>query len=75
MNWTLVLHGGCGAMRPATLSPEQEEQARAGLNAALDAGEAVLARGGSALYAVEAAARVLEEDPSFNAGRGSVLTT
>ena len=74
MNWTLVLHGGCGAMRPATLSPEQEEQARAGLNAALDAGEAVLARGGSALDAVEAAARVLEEDPSFNAACGSVLS-
>ena len=74
MNWTLVLHGGCGAMRPATLSPEHEAQARAGLNAALDAGEAVLARDGSALDAVEAAARVLEEDPSFNAGRGSVLT-
>ena len=74
MNWTLVLHGGCGAMRPATLSPDREEQARAGLNAALDAGEAVLARGGSALDAVEAAARVLEEDPSFNAARGSVLS-
>ena len=75
MTWTLMIHGGCGAMRPDTLSPEQEEQARAGLNAALDSGEAVLARGGSALDAVEAAARVLEEDPSFNAGRGSVLTT
>ena len=74
MNWTLVLHGGCGAMRPATLSPEHEAQARAGLNAALDAGEKMLAGGGSALDAVEAAARVLEEDPSFNAGRGSVLT-
>jgi len=74
MNWTLVLHGGCGAMRPATLSPEHEAQARAGLNTALDAGEAVLAGGGSALDAVEAAARVLEEDPAFNAGRGSVLS-
>ena len=74
MNWTLMIHGGCGAMRPATLSPEQEEQARAGLDAALDAGEAVLAPGGSAMDAVEAAARVLEEDPSFNAGRGSVLS-
>ena len=74
MNWTLMIHGGCGAMRPATLPPEQEERARAGLNAALDAGEAVLGAGGSALDAVEAAARVLEEDPSFNAGRGSVLS-
>ena len=74
MTWKLMVHGGCGAMRPDTVSPEQEEQARAGLNAALDAGEAVLAAGGSALDAVEAAARVLEEDPSFNAGRGSVLS-
>ena len=73
MTWKLVIHGGCGAMRPDTISAEQEEQARDGLNAALDAGEAVLAAGGSALDAVEAAARVLEEDPSFNAGRGSVL--
>ena len=69
-----MIHGGSGAMRPATMTPEQEEAARAGLHAALDAGEAVLASGGSALDAVEAAARVLEDDPSFNAGRGSVLT-
>jgi beta-aspartyl-peptidase (threonine type) len=74
MKWTLVIHGGCGAMRPDKLPPEQEEAARAGLDAALDAGAAILAAGGSALDAVEAAARVLEEDPAFNAGRGSVLT-
>jgi len=74
MTWKLVIHGGCGAMRPDTVPAGQEEQARAGLNAALDAGEAVLAAGGNALDAVEAAARVLEEDPSFNAGRGSVLS-
>ena len=69
-----MIHGGCGAMRPATVSPEQEEEARAGLGAALDAGEAILAAGDSALDAVEAAARVLEDHPAFNAGRGSVLT-
>jgi beta-aspartyl-peptidase (threonine type) len=74
MSWTLVIHGGCGAMRPETLSEAQEEEARAGLDAALDAGETILAAGGSALDAVEAAARVLEDNASFNAGRGSVLT-
>ena len=74
MSWRLMIHGGCGAMRPDTVPPEQEERARAGLEAALDAGEAILAAGGSALDAVEAAARVLEEDPAFNAGRGCVLT-
>ena len=73
-DWTLMIYGGCGAMRPDTVPPEQEEAARAGLGAALDAGGAILAGGGSALDAVEAAARVLEDDPAFNAGRGAVLT-
>jgi L-asparaginase / beta-aspartyl-peptidase len=74
MAWKLVVHGGCGAMRPDTVPADQEVKARLGLNAALDAGEAVLATGGNALDAVEAAARVLEENPCFNAGRGSVLS-
>jgi len=73
MGWKLMIHGGSGAIRPTTLSAEQERSARAGLEAALDAGAALLSGGGSALDAVEAAARVLEEEPSFNAGRGSVL--
>ncbi|WP_293940586.1 isoaspartyl peptidase/L-asparaginase [Sphingomonas sp.] len=73
MNWSLMIHGGCGAMRPDRLPPEQEDRARVGLSAALDAGEAILASGGSSLDAVEAAARVLEDNPAFNAGRGSVL--
>jgi beta-aspartyl-peptidase (threonine type) len=74
MSWKLMIHGGCGAMRPDNVPPEQEARARAGLERALDAGEAILAARGSALDAVEAAARVLEEDPAFNAGRGCVLT-
>ena len=49
MTWKLVIHGGCGAMRPETIPADQEEAARAGLNAALDAGEAILAAGGDAL--------------------------
>lgn len=73
MDWVIVIHGGCGAMRPETVSAEQEELARAGLGAALDSAAAILKDKGSALDAVEAAARVLEEDPSFNAGRGSAL--
>ncbi len=73
MSWKLVIHGGSGSMRRGTLAPPLDEAGRAGLNAALDAGEVILASGGSAFDAVEAAARVLEEDPCFNAGRGSVL--
>ena len=74
MTWKMMIHGGCGAMRPDTVPPEQEGRARAGLEAALSAGEEILVDGGSALDAVEAAARVLEENPAFNAGRGCVLT-
>jgi beta-aspartyl-peptidase (threonine type) len=74
MTWRLMIHGGCGAMRPDTIPPAQEERGRAGLAAALDAGKAILEAGGQALDAVEAAARVLEEDAAFNAGRGCVLT-
>ena len=72
--WRLVIHGGAGSMRPGRLGPEQEKCARDGLEAALGAGSAILEKRESALDAVEAAVRVLEEDPCFNAGRGSVLT-
>ena len=72
--WRLVVHGGAGSERIAHDDPEHEAQARAGLSAALEAGSAILATGGSAVDAVEAAARVLEENACFNAGRGSVLT-
>jgi beta-aspartyl-peptidase (threonine type) len=72
--WRLVIHGGAGSMRPQVHDPEHEERARAGLEGALAAGGAVLSRRESAVDAVEAAVRVLEEDPCFNAGRGSVLT-
>jgi beta-aspartyl-peptidase (threonine type) len=61
-------------MRPGRLDPEQEKCARAGLEAALAAGAAILEKRETALDAVEAAVRVLEEDACFNAGRGSVLT-
>src|SRR5437868_15398848 len=72
--WRLVIHGGAGSMRPRKLGADAEQCARDGLEAALTAGSAVLARRESAVDAVEAAVRVLEEDVCFNAGRGSVLT-
>lgn len=56
------------------LGPEQDQAGRAGLSRALEAGAAILKAGGAALDAVEAAVRVLEDDPQFNAGRGSVFT-
>jgi len=73
--WQLVIHGGAGAMRPKHGDPDHHEKAREGLRAALDAGAAILSGGGFALDAVEASVRALEDDPCFNAGRGSVLTS
>jgi beta-aspartyl-peptidase (threonine type) len=72
--WRLVIHGGAGSERIAHDDPAHEAHARAGLEEALAAGSAILDRGGSAVDAVEAAGRALEENPCFNAGRGSVLT-
>jgi beta-aspartyl-peptidase (threonine type) len=72
--WRLVIHGGAGSERIAHDDPAHEAHARAGLEEALAAGAAILERGESAVGAVETAARLLEENSSFNAGRGSVLT-
>lgn len=72
--WALAIHGGAGSMRRDALTPEQDGEARAGLERALDAGVALLSAGGSAMDAVEAAVIALENDPTFNAGHGAVYT-
>ena len=72
--WSFAIHGGAGVIERASLSPEQDAAYRAALKTALDAGGKVLAEGGAALDAVEAAIRILEDDPLFNAGRGAVFT-
>ncbi len=69
----LVIHGGAGVIDRDALSAEDAQSIRAALERALDAGHAVLARGGSALDAVEAAIVLLEESPHFNAGKGAVF--
>ncbi|MEM7659470.1 MAG: isoaspartyl peptidase/L-asparaginase [Bacteroidota bacterium] len=73
-DYVLVIHGGAGAMKRSLMSEEQEQQYRAGLQAALDAGESVLEAGGTSMDAVETTIRVMEENPLFNAGKGAVFT-
>jgi beta-aspartyl-peptidase (threonine type) len=72
--WTLVIHAGAGVVDRGRMAPQRDRAARAALDRALAAGGAVLRAGGNALDAVEAAVRVLEDDPLFNAGRGAVFT-
>lgn len=71
----LVIHGGAGTMERGKMTLEREREYRAGLEAALSTGFEILKRGGSSLDATEAAVRVLEDDPHFNAGRGAVFTS
>ena len=71
----LVIHGGAGTIERSSMTPEKEREYRTGLERALTAGYEILKRGGSSLDATEAAVRVLEDDPRFNAGRGSVFTS
>jgi L-asparaginase / beta-aspartyl-peptidase len=67
----IVVHGGAGS---SVSDPDRADRMRAGAAAAVAAGHAVLAAGGGALDAVEAAVVVLEDNPEFNAGRGAALT-
>ena len=71
----LAIHGGAGTIERSSMTPEKEREYRAGLERALTAGYEILKRGGSSLDATEAVVRVLEDDPHFNAGRGSVFTS
>jgi len=70
---SIAVHGGAGVMPGAELTPERRRAFHEGLEAALRAGYAVMEAGGGSLDAVVAAVKVLEDDPLFNAGRGSVL--
>ena len=72
--WSLAIHGGAGTLTRDAMTPEREAEYEAALQSALDAGSAVLREGGSAMDAVEAVILNLEDDPKFNAGRGSVFT-
>ena len=65
----LLIHGGAWAMPDEAVAAHEH-----GIRNALAAGWSVLARSGSALDAVEAAITVMEDDDTFDAGRGSFLT-
>ncbi|MBY6015589.1 isoaspartyl peptidase/L-asparaginase [Qipengyuania gaetbuli] len=72
--WSLAIHGGAGTIARDSMTPEEDAAHRAALQAALDAGAKVLAEGGSALDAIEAAILIMEDEPRFNAGKGAVYT-
>jgi beta-aspartyl-peptidase (threonine type) len=70
----IVIHGGAGTILRTAMNPGLEKAYRGGLTQALTAGDNVLKSGGTALDAVEAAIVEMENNPLFNAGKGSVFT-
>ncbi|TMP43347.1 beta-aspartyl-peptidase [Pseudoalteromonas citrea] len=70
----IAIHGGAGTIERSKFSPEKEQAYRAKLQEAVEAGYAVLNKGGSSLDAVTTAIKILEDSPYFNAGKGAVYT-
>ena len=72
--YAIAIHGGAGTILKSTMTPEKEVAYTQALQDAINAGETILKNGGAALDAVELAIVSLENNPLFNAGKGSVFT-
>ncbi len=73
--YVLAIHGGAGTLNISQFTPALEAKYKSGLDSALLVGNAILEKGGTALDAVEATVKVLENNPLFNAGKGAVFTS
>ncbi len=72
--YVLVIHGGAGTLNKSQFTPALEAKYKSGLDSALLVGNSILEKGGTALDAVEATVKVLENNPLFNAAKGAVFT-
>src|SRR5690554_4011252 len=72
--FALSIHGGAGTIKRGSMTPEQEAASREKMQESLNAGYSVLDAGGTALEAVIASIKIMEDSPLFNAGKGSVFT-
>lgn len=72
--FSIAIHGGAGTILRSLMTAEREELYTNGLRTAMAAGYKVLEKGGASLDAVQAAVIELENNPLFNAGKGSVFT-
>lgn len=72
--YVLVIHGGAGTILKSQMTPEKEKAYNDALDQALQTGNEILKKGGTALDAVEACVRLMEDNPLFNAGKGAVFT-
>ena len=71
--YVLVIHGGAGNIKKENMTPEKEARYIKKLSEVLEKGAKILKNGGSALDAVEASIRIMENSPLFNSGKGAVF--
>ena len=72
--YAIAIHGGAGTILRTNMTNEIEQKYKTALNESILAGENILLNSGLAIDAVEAAIRSLENNPLFNAGKGSVFS-
>ena len=72
--YAIAIHGGAGTILRTNMTNEIEKKYKTALNDSILAGENILLNSGLAIDAVEASIRSLENNPLFNAGRGSVFS-
>ena len=73
-NFAIAIHGGAGTILRKNMTNQIEQKYKTALNESILAGENILLNSGLAIDAVEAAIRSLENNPLFNAGKGSVFS-
>ena len=71
---SIAIHGGAGTLVKGTMTPAMETAYKSALDLAVVSGYSILENGGTAVNAVEAAVKSLEDSHLFNAGKGSVFT-
>ncbi len=74
VKYALVIHGGAGTIMKKNMTPEKEAAYTKALDSALTMGNYILQKGGTALDAITAAVKIMEDCPLFNAGKGAVFT-
>lgn len=73
-NYSIAIHGGAGTLLKEHMTAEKEQAYAAALNEAITLATGILENNGTAMDAVAAAVRSMEDSPLFNAGKGSVFT-
>lgn len=74
-NYSIAIHGGAGTLLKEHMTPAKEQAYTAALDEAITLATTILENKGTAVDAVAAAVRSMEDSPLFNAGKGSVFTT